>query len=112
MSREEDDFSRIIDILRSGLVPAPQRAALLEALSRIPGVTATDNVKNLDGVAGVAIGRTEPLRSGERQEIIIDPSTGLVIGERTMSGTTLFGWGPDHQIEATATQTTVTNEVP
>lgn len=112
MSREEDDFARTIDVLRSGLVPAAQRAALLNALSRIPGVTATENIKNLDGVAGVAIGRTEPLRAGERQEIIIDPTTGMVIGERVMTGATIFGWGPDHEVSSTAVQTIVTDEAP
>ncbi|TFC86380.1 hypothetical protein [Cryobacterium sp. TMT4-31] len=111
-SRDEDNFVRMADILRSGLVPAPQRAALLDALSRIPGVAATDNVANLDGVTGVAIGRNEPLRAGERQEIIIDPNTGLVIGERAMSGATLFGWGPNEEISLTAIETTVVDTAP
>lgn len=111
-SRDEDNFGRITDILRSGLVPAPQRAALLDALSRIPGVTATDNVANLDGVTGVAIGRNEVLRAGERQEIIIDPNTGLVIGERMMSGATLFGWGQNEELSLTAIQTTVVKVAP
>lgn len=109
-SRSEDNFVRIADILRSGLVPAPQRSALLEALSRIPGVTATDNVANLDGVAGVAIGRNELLRAGERQEVIIDPDTGLVIGERAMSGATLFGWGLNKEMSLTAIETTVVDK--
>lgn len=111
-SRDEDNFGRITDILRSGLVPAPQRAALLDALSYIPGVAATDNVANLDGVTGVAIGRNEILRAGERQEIIIDPNTGLVIGERMMSGATFFGWGPDGEISLTAIETTVVSAAP
>lgn len=111
-SRDEDNFERITDILRSGLVPARQRAALLDALSRIPGVSATDGVANLDGVPGVAIGRNEPLRAGERQEIIIDPETGLVIGERTMSGAALFGWGPDEEMSLTAIETTIVDVAP
>jgi len=111
-SRDEDNFVRITDILRSGLVPAPQRAALLNALSRIPGVAATDNIANLDGVTGVAIGRNEPLREGERQEIIIDPNTGLVIGERAMSGATIFGWGPNQEMSLTAIETTVVDTAP
>ena len=111
-SRDEDNFVRITDILRSGLVPAPQRAALLDALSRIPGVTATDNVANLDGVTGIAIGRNEVLRAGQRQEIIIDPDTGLVIGERAMSGATLFGWGLNEEVSLTAIETTVVDTAP
>jgi hypothetical protein len=42
------------------------------------------------------------LRAGERQEVIIDPDTGLVIGERRMSGATLFGWGPKQEMSLTA----------
>jgi hypothetical protein len=112
MSRDEDNYVRIADILRSGLVPAPQRAALLDALSRIPGVTATDDVANLDGVSGVAIGRDEPLRAGDRQEIIIDPDTGLVIGERMLAGATIFGWGPKAEMTLTAIETTVVDTAP
>lgn len=111
-SRDEDDFVRITDILRSGLVPAPQRAALLDALAHIPGVAATDNVANLDGVTGVAIGRNELLRAGERQEIIIDPDTGLVIGERALSGAALFGWGFNEEMSLTAIETTVVDKAP
>ena len=111
-SRDEDNFVRITDILRSGLVPAPQRAALLAALSLIPGVSATNDVTNLDGVTGTAIGRNEILRAGERQEIIIDPATGLVIGERSVSGTTIFGWGPNEEMSLTAIETTVVDTAP
>jgi hypothetical protein len=111
-SRDEDNFDRIAGILRSGLVPAPRRAALLDALSRVSGVTAVDNVANLDGVTGVAIGRNELLRAGQRQEVIIDPDTGLVIGERTLSGVTVFGWGLNNESALTAIETTVVDSAP
>ncbi|MDT0182005.1 hypothetical protein Q9S36_17640 [Microbacterium sp. ARD31] len=111
-SRDEDNFGRITSILRSGLVPAPQRAALLDALARVPGVTATEGVANFDGVTGIAIGRNETLRAGERREIIIDPATGLVIGERETSGTTVFGWGAEEQTSVTAIETTVVDSAP
>jgi RNA polymerase sigma-70 factor (ECF subfamily) len=111
-SRDENNFVRITDMLRTGLVPAGTRAALLDALSRIPGVTATENVANLDGVVGVAIGRTEPLRFGERKEIIIDPATGMVIGERSLATQAVFGWGVSDVITQTAIETTVTTDAP
>ncbi|MBQ9917537.1 MAG: hypothetical protein IJO71_10135 [Microbacterium sp.] len=112
-SRDEDNFVRIADILRSGLVPAPQRAALLDALSRVPGVTSTAGVANLDGVVGVAIGRAEPIRFGERKEIIVDPTTGSVIGERTVAGAQAWGWGaPGEVVSLTAISTTVVDEAP
>jgi RNA polymerase sigma-70 factor (ECF subfamily) len=111
-SRDEDNFERIRSILRTGLVPAPQRSALLDALARIPGVSATENVANLDGVVGVAIGRSELMRFGERWEIIIEPSTGLVIGERSLKGTAFFGWGPSELISLTAIESSIVDVVP
>ena len=112
VSRDEDNFVRIADILRTGLVPAPQRAALLDALARVPGVSATEDVANFDGVAGVAIGRTEALRAGQRQEIIIDPTTGLVIGERTIAGAGLFGWNLGGVVSVTAIESTIVDSAP
>lgn len=111
-SPDEDDFVRIADLLRSGLAPTPQRAALLDALSRIPGVTSRGGVTTLDGVEGVAIGRDEPLRLGNRAEIIVDPTTGQVIGERSVAGTTFFGWGVGETVSSSAMSTTVVDEAP
>jgi len=70
----------IADALRTGVVPADLRAALYRALAGIPGVSISDHDATLDGRTGVAFGRDEG--NGLRQEIIIDPSIGLVIGER------------------------------
>lgn len=111
-SRAEDNFDRITSILRTGLIPAAQRSALLDALARVPGVTVTQGVANLDGVVGDAIGRSEPLRFGERREIIIDPSTGLVIGERTLNGTTFFGWGTTEVVSLTAIESSIVDVAP
>jgi hypothetical protein len=71
----------IADKLRQGTVPADLRAALFEAAALIPGVSITEEQAALDGRIGVAIGRDEP-GAGQRQDIIIEPSTGQVIGER------------------------------
>ncbi len=70
----------IADTLRTGVVPAALRAALYQALAGIPGVTITDDQATLDGRTGVAFGRDES--NGLRQEVVIDPSTGMLIGER------------------------------
>ena len=70
----------IAETLRTGVVPADLRAALYRALAGIPGVSISDHDATLDGRSGVAFGRDEG--NGLRMEIIIDPSTGLVIGER------------------------------
>ena len=111
-SRDEDNFERISALLRSGLVPADVRARLFEALALIPGVTATQGVENLDGVEEIAIGRIEWLRGGERAEIIIDPTTGLVIGDRAVSTLALFGWGLNETMWLTAITTTVAPSAP
>jgi len=111
-SRDEDNFGRIIDVLRWGLVPADVRAALFEALALIPGVTSTDNVANFDGKTGIAIGRTEALRGGLRQEIIIDPETGMVIGERQITTFAVFGFGFNQEIGLTTVETSVARSAP
>lgn len=74
----------IADTLRSGLVPADLRASFYQAAALIPGVTVTDKQATLDGRTGIAIGRFES-KNQTRQDIIIDPATGLMIGEREVS---------------------------
>lgn len=74
----------IADLLRTGVVPADLRAALYKAAAIIPGVTVTEGQANLDGRTGVAIGRLEEGPAKTRQELIIDPQTGLLIGERSV----------------------------
>ncbi|HEX6355250.1 CU044_5270 family protein [Actinophytocola sp.] len=76
------------DALRSGLMPAAARANLLRALTYLPGLDVTDGAADLDGHKGVALGITE---GDERQEIILNPSTGEVIGERKVSDSRFAG---------------------
>jgi hypothetical protein len=83
-SREEDTFGRITDMLRAGNVPSDLRAAGYEALTMIEGVEVTEEVANLHGQSGIAIGRHEPSRD-YRHDIIIDPETGRFIGERELA---------------------------
>jgi hypothetical protein len=111
-SRDENNFERIVQVLGSGLVPADLRAGLYGALTLIPGVTSTADVANLDGMTGTAIGRTEVLRAGLRHEIIIDPNTGLVIGEREISTRAIFGFGLNEVMWLTAIETTVVSTAP
>ncbi|MET3175955.1 UNVERIFIED_ORG: hypothetical protein ABIB52_003828 [Arthrobacter sp. UYCu721] len=110
-SRDEDNFVRITDLLRSGLVPADLRAGLYEALALIPGVNAGEQT-NFDGKPGISIGRSEPLRAGQRDEIIIDPATGLVIGERTVMTYALFGLGTNNLTAQTAIDYSIVGSVP
>jgi len=79
---DSEAFVYIADTLRSGIVPADLRAALYRAAALIPGVSITEKQANLDGRIGVAIGIADgPVT---RQDIVIDPSTGLMIGERSV----------------------------
>lgn len=110
-SIDEDVWVRMTDLLRTGEVPADLRAALYKAIALIPGVQLIDDHAALDGRTGVALGRVEPTR-GTRPEIIIDPRTGLLIGERTV---TLIQRGeipPGTVIGSTSVRTTVVNSAP
>jgi hypothetical protein len=110
-SRDEDNFVRITDLLRTGLIPADLRAGLYEALALIPGVNASDQT-NFDGKPGIAIGRSEPLRAGQRKEIIIDPTNGLVIGEREVMTYAAFGLGANNLIGNTAIDYSIVSSAP
>jgi RNA polymerase sigma-70 factor (ECF subfamily) len=104
----------IADTLRSGVVPAELRAALYNAAAMIPGVEITEKQANLNGAAtGIAIGRLETV-NGIRQDLIIDPNTGQLIGERQVL---TRGYGPDYfpvgtVIGWTAITTTVVDSAP
>lgn len=80
-SADEDAMVRISDILRTGLAPADKRATLFRALALIPGVEVTKQQATLNGQVGVALGRQDSSRDF-RHEIIVDPKTGNMIGER------------------------------
>jgi hypothetical protein len=100
----------IADLLRTGIVPADLRASLFETAAMIPGVTITEGQANLDGRTGVAIGRTEGTVT--RQEIIIDPKTGQLIGERQVL-TQAFGVMPaGTPMSWTAIETSVSDTTP
>ncbi|MFI5085719.1 MAG: CU044_5270 family protein [Actinomycetales bacterium] len=80
-SPESEALITIADTLRTGVIPADLRAALYKSAALIPGVTMVERQATLDGRTGVAIGIEIP-GGGGRQDIIIDPATGLLIGER------------------------------
>lgn len=74
----------VADVLRSGIVPADLRRSLYRVLEGVPGVQVMSDSVVVDGRPGVSIGRNES-NHGQRQEIILDPGTGEVIGERYVS---------------------------
>ncbi|MFJ5700409.1 CU044_5270 family protein [Arthrobacter sp. NPDC093139] len=110
-SAEIEAVVTIADTLRTGIVPADLRAALYEAAALIPGVTLTEQQATLDGRTGVAIGIEGPFGGG-RQDIIIDPDTGLMIGERkiALKATDVFPAGT--ATEWTSIRTSVVDSAP
>lgn len=80
---EIEAFITIADGLRSGVVPADLRAAMYKAAALITGITVVDKQATVDGRTGIAIGIPSP-DGGGRQDIIIDPASGQVIGERNI----------------------------
>ncbi|WP_427017064.1 CU044_5270 family protein [Pseudarthrobacter sp. P1] len=110
-SPEGEALVLMADLLRTGRVPADLRAALYKAAALIPGITIVDEQATLNGRTGIAIGRVEPKRN-TRQDIIIDPDTGMLIGERQVltaaqgpvPAGTAVGW--------TAIQTSVVDSAP
>ncbi len=71
----------VTDALRGGLLPADVRAAMYRVLAKVPGIEITDSAANLDGQIGVAFAIDD---GSWRSETIIDPDTGVFIGERNV----------------------------
>jgi hypothetical protein len=69
----------VADAISSGLVPARIRANLYRALALVPALEISERNANLAGRTGIALGVD---RTGTKQELIIDPVTGQVIGGR------------------------------
>lgn len=101
----------IADLLRTGMVPADLRAALYKAAAMIPGVVVTENQATLDGQTGIAIGRVENA-SNTRQDIIIDPATGQLIGEREVTLDPLGAIPAGTTTSWTTIRTTVVDSAP
>ena len=99
----------VADVLTSGLVPADLRAALFRVLETVPGV---DIVRRHDDGL-ISIGRLESV-DGERQEIVIDPSTGAYVGERRtqLDGYPELGVPAGALVGASTVTTTLVDSVP
>lgn len=83
-SRDGEALVFIADTLRQGTAPADLRAALFRAAAMIPGVTITEQRAELGERVGVAVGRLET-ENGLRTELVFDPDTGQLIGEREIA---------------------------
>lgn len=84
-SIDENVWKRMTELLRTPGLSAGLRAPLYKAMALVPGVKIIDSDVNVNGHTGVALGRTDPARPSMSLEVIIDPSTGLLIGERMVN---------------------------
>ena len=85
-SKDQEVYGEIRQLLDYGLVPAKTRAAMYGVLADIPGVYLSQGKANLDGQTGVGISLLDST-GNYIQQIIIDPTTGLLIGTRDLDVT-------------------------
>jgi hypothetical protein len=77
--RHEQAWITVGDLLRERLLPPKARAAPFEAAARIPGVTVVRDSVDAAGRHGIAVA---VVHDGVRQELIFDPKTYRLLGER------------------------------
>lgn len=75
-----EDFVQIGDLLRETAAPPALRAALYRVAATIPGVRVLGRVRDARGRAGLGL---VDARGDVRQELIVDPGTGVLLAERT-----------------------------
>jgi hypothetical protein len=102
-------FAAAVTALRTALVPAELRAAFFRALSALPGVSFTDDARNIDEHPCLALvhdaGRT-------RTELLLDPADGQFAGERdTLRTDSRCGLRAGTVISTTAVKTAVVDAV-
>ncbi|RSM64322.1 hypothetical protein DMB66_20705 [Actinoplanes sp. ATCC 53533] len=76
-------FTTINAILRDHLLPPAVESALFHALSKLSGVTLVPDAVNLDGRPAIAVGRVQD--GWLRSEMLLDPATYRLIGERAVA---------------------------
>ncbi|MBC7761199.1 MAG: CU044_5270 family protein [Candidatus Saccharibacteria bacterium] len=108
-SENSEIWTLITDELRTGVVPADLRAALYKTAALIPGIAVIGTDVTLDGKTGEAIGL---MNGNVRDDIIIDPTTGMMIGERTVALKAGFGIPAGTSVAWTSISTTVAKTAP
>jgi hypothetical protein len=94
-----EDFTQVGDLLRATFAPPALRAALFQVASGIPGVLLIGPTTDHLGRRGIglAIAQTpsDPAQgSSGLFELIFDPTTGALLGEQTLAGTSPAGISP------------------
>lgn len=102
-------LSYAAQLLREGTMNANERSTLYRALALLPGIRITDGNAVLDGRTGIAFSLDADVNT---PEIIVDPDTGLFIGERSLTVAATGAIPAGTEEEYTAVTTTVVNEAP
>ncbi|NIK60873.1 CU044_5270 family protein [Kribbella shirazensis] len=74
-------WHRVASVLSLGVVPADLRAALYQAVRKLPGIELLDEVVTVDGRRARAIGREG---DGYRTDLLIAEADGRFLGSRTV----------------------------
>lgn len=102
-------LSYAAQLLREGTLTAPERSTLYRALAMLPGIRITDGNATLDGRTGIAFSLAS---TSTIPEIIVDPDTGLFIGERALIPSARDAIPAGTPESYTAVTTTVVEQAP
>ncbi|MCJ1688459.1 hypothetical protein [Rathayibacter sp. VKM Ac-2927] len=102
-------LSGAAELLRSGMLAGAERSTLYRALAMIPGIRIADRSAVLDGRTGIAFSLDADVNV---PEIVIDPTTGLFIGERTLTSSDQGAIPAGTAEQYTAVTTTVVDSAP
>ena len=80
-SRDAKTFAAIGSLLQQTTAPPALRAALYEVASELPGVQLLGTATDPAGRKGIGVAYDNP-QHGERLELIFDPKTSALLGER------------------------------
>jgi hypothetical protein len=81
--RDQIAFATINGILRENVLPPALEAAFFRALAELSGVTLVPDEINVDGRPALAVARVED--GWLREEVLLDPRTYRLIGERAIA---------------------------
>lgn len=97
---EAETFVLIGDMLRETYLPSALRAAIFELTAELPGVELLGEVDDPVGRAGIGIAYTDE-RRGTTHELIFDPGTSALLGERDSLARTGEAYGFDAPLGTT-----------
>jgi len=106
-------WTQIGDLLREMLVPPKLAAAMFRVAATIPGAVVVPHATDAVGRPGIAVARVET-HSDSTAELIFDPHTYQLLGERSVLIKPVKGEGPAGTVTEASAQlrTTVTSKRP